>query len=136
MMWDQVMARVMEELTTDPVLVGIFGTAFRQAGPADAQEVPMLEWRLVGDTEGELWAPVLIQFDLWTLAADTNRRAEFRVRSLYHRDMPYFLADLRMMSSFEDGAVLATPERSGFYGRAIRFRFYPLRRKFALRESA
>lgn len=135
MMWDHVMERVVAEILMDDVLATIYGDAVRAAGTGE-QIVPSLEWTLVGDTENELWAPMIVQFDQWTKTGEQNRRSEFRLRQLYHRDVPRTIAgDTMMWTMYSDGAVLAMPDRSNFIGRTIRFTFTPLRAKYAGRLS-
>ncbi len=131
MMWDAVMERVRDEILANATLVGIFSSAFRMAGTG-VQTVPSLEWTLISDLENELWAPMIIQFDLWTKDARSNREAELALRGLYHRDIPRVLADLRVWMEYNDGSQLATPDRSNIIGRAIRFKFTPLRRQYAV----
>lgn len=131
-MWDEVVSRIKDLVLADGVLSGIYGERFRKAGTGE-QQVPGLEWTLVGDTEGELWAPCIIQFSQWTANAAEVRQSEFRLRSLFHRDLPFLLGgDVLVFSAYLDGADLATPDRSNILGRAIRFRITPLRRQYAL----
>lgn len=134
MMWDEVLERAFELIQNDSVLTEIFGPAMRMAG-SGAQQVPGLEYHLIGDTEGELWAPMIVQFDVWSEDMTVVTRAERRLRVMFHKDLPSTLGGLTMWMQFTDGQVLASPERSGFNGRAIRFTLTPLRRQYALRES-
>lgn len=132
MMWNEVMARVSAEIMLDPVLLAIYGDTLIMSGTQPFQ-VPSLEWTLISDIEEELWAPVMIQFDLWHNDAAKNRQGEFRFRSLYHKDLPIVLnSDLMMWAQWSDGGMLSTPARSGIFGRALRFKFTPLRRQYAL----
>lgn len=136
MMWDQVMKRVIAELEHDPVIAEIFQGHIRMAGTGD-QQIPVLEWTLIGDIETELWAPMIVQFDLWTASAASTRSGEFHLRALYSEDLPIVLnGDLQMWAQYTDGSMLATPDRANFVGRAIRFRFTPLRWKYASRVLA
>lgn len=133
MMWDLVMERIRTEILADPILIGIYGSAYRAAGTGE-QIVPSLEWTLIGDTETELWAPMIVQFDQWTKTANQNRQSELRLRGLYHCNIPRRINnDLTMWSEYTDGSILPIPDRSGIYGRAIRFRFAPLRAQYARR---
>ena len=134
MMWDQIIARVIEQIENDPTMAQLFGDRIRAAQGSSELEVPLLEWMLIGDTEDELWAPTVIQFDLWNATAEDNRLAEARLRAMYHQDLPIVVGGLMMWAQYNDGSVLAEPDRSGFIGRALRFRFTPLRRGFALRS--
>lgn len=131
MMWDTVMGWVIGIIRSDLVFQEIYSGAIRMAGTGK-QQVPGLEWHLIGDTEGELWAPVIVQFDQWATDMAVIRRSEARLRSFFHRDLPMDIGGTRMWTQYEDGAMLATPDRSGFMGRALRFRFTPLRQQYAL----
>lgn len=131
MMWDQVIQRVKVEVLADATLSGIFATAFRAAGTGE-QEIPLIEWTLISDVENELWAPMIFQFDLWTKTAAQCRIAERAMRGLYHQDMPRMLGDLMVWMQYNDGSILAIPDRSNFVGRAVRFIFTPLRSKYVL----
>lgn len=132
MIWDQVMARVAGEVTTDAVLLALYGDTLIMAGTQQFQ-VPSIEWSLISDTEQELWAPMIIQFDIWAKEAEVNRRGEFRLRALYHKDLPVVLSgDLMMWTQFADATTLPVPDRAGIFGRSLRFRMTPLRRQYAL----
>lgn len=131
MIWDDVMERVKTVILADLVLSGIFGENYRKAGVGDLK-VPVIEWNLLGNTENELWEPMLVQFDIWTNAAQENRNAERRLRTMFHRPTQFQLEDITMFTEFNDASDLATPNRAGFTGRGIRFRFTPLRQQYAL----
>lgn len=134
MMWDEVMVRVIAMLMEDPIIVTLYGESIRRGGSSDIA-VPLLEWHLIGDTENELWAPCIIQFDQWTKNQDDARRSEFRLRAILHSDLQLLLGgDFRVWSQYLDGSVLASPDRHGFVGRALRFQLTPMRRQYALRE--
>lgn len=131
MMWDHVMEHMRLVLLADPVLDEIFHGNYRKAGPSDLLN-PVLEWTLLGDTETEVWAPMLVQFDMWTAKASDTRRAERRMRGMLHQGTSVLFDSYTMLSEYADGLDLATPNRSNFTGRGIRFRFSPLRQQFAL----
>lgn len=131
MMWDEVMSRINTEILADSTLSTIFGTEFKAAGTG-VLSVPSLEWMLVGDREDELWAPMIVQFDIWVKTASSARVAERRLRELYHRDLPRYLGDIQMWTVYSDGSWLASPDRAQHTGRAVRFTFTPLREKYAL----
>lgn len=131
MMWDEVMARVKTIILEDPTLLSLFGDAYRKAGVSDLR-IPVLEWNLLGDTETELWAPMLVQFDIWTDVAGNARHAERRLRSLFHSALMISIGNISMFTEYVDGTDLATPNRANYTGRGIRFRFTPLRRQYAL----
>lgn len=130
MMWDHVMERAIAVIKADGIMDQVVGNSIRMAGTGDLNN-PVLEYFLITDLENELWAPFVVQLDLWTKSGQVNRDGERRLKQLFHRDVPYMLADIRMMSRYEDGSVLATPNRSGLHGRGLRFRFTPLREQYA-----
>jgi hypothetical protein len=132
MMWDQVMKRVMAQLENNATIVAINGTTIRRAG-ADDQAVPCLEWHLIADTEDELWTPMVVQFDQWVRFPADLITIERELRGLYHQELPViFNGEFPMFMSWQDGTTLQTPDRSNFYGRAMRFKFTPLRQRLAL----
>lgn len=130
MMWDHVIKRLRAVIVADDLLRDIYGDDIRMAGTGD-HLVPALEYNLIGDTENELWAPCLIQFDQWHTDPLTVARSERRLRALFHQEVPALYGDVMMWAQYEDGSVLATQDRNGFTGRAVRFRFTPLRERYA-----
>lgn len=131
MMWDQVILRIAALLRSDDTLVGIFGSSMQMAGTSPLR-VPMLEWTLIADGESELWAPCVIQFDQWHTEAAMIVQSERRLRSLLHVPRAIVLDGLYLSGQYQDGSVLASPDRNGFDGRAARFLFLPLRARYAL----
>lgn len=130
MMWDHAMERILDLIRNDPAMTAIIGDQIRMAGPND-QAIPGLEYTLLTDTEGELWAPMKVQFDLWTANAAIARQGERRLRQLLHHNLPQTLGDMRLWMQYRDAASLATPSRSNFVGRGLRFEFTPLREQYA-----
>ena len=130
MMWDHVMVRVLAVIKGDTELASIFGDHIRMTGTG-AQQTPGLEYMLIADSENELWAPAIFQFDLWTTSAVTARDAERRLRHLFHKDIPQEIGGLMLWTVYTDGSMLATPDRSNYTGRALRFTFTPLREQYA-----
>lgn len=130
MMWAEVLKRILSVCSADPVLASIYGTKMRLTGTGD-HEVPLLEWMLIGDTEEELWAPCIVQFDQWTKTMGDLALSEGQLRRLFHLDLPAEIGGVLMFSQYQDGDSLAVPDRNGYYGRAIRFRISPLRRRYA-----
>lgn len=130
MMWDHVLRRVKTLLEEDTVLAGLYGDAMRMTGTG-AHAVPMLEWMLIGDSEGELWAPMVIQFDQWMTSMEKVTQSERRLRGLFHQDLPTVIGEIQMWVQYVDGENLASPNRDGYSGRAVRFRLTPLRERFA-----
>lgn len=131
MMWDRIMELVVAEIAADTVLSAIFGDHIRQAPSSGDMVIPGIEWTLIGDTENELWAPMIIQFDLWLSSAESMRQAERRLRQLYHRDVPRAIGDFQMWTTYSDGTILAVPDRANYSGRALRFQMTPLREQYA-----
>lgn len=131
MMWDQVIIRVAALVQADSVLLGIYGSAdhMRMAGTGDLLR-PSLEWTFIGDTESELWSPCTFQFDQWCESMSALIASERRLRALFHTSLPIELDGLRMWAEYLDGQVLATPDRNDVDGRAVRFRFTPIRSKY------
>lgn len=134
MMWDHVIEAIRETILNDGILAGIYGDRVRMATPSGTPfdpKVPILEYLLVGDTENELWAPMIVQFDQWALKIDDVVASERRLRRLFHVTLPRQFGQVYMWGEYAGGEVLATPDRNGFDGRAIRFRFTPLREQYA-----
>lgn len=131
MMWDAVLERAIARIKGNATLAEIFGDNVRMAGTGDLK-VPSVEFTLLSDTNNELWAPILVQFDLWTDRAADNRQAERIVLSLFDLRVPGVWDDVMVMSDYVDGSTLASPARSGFSGRGLRFRISPLRQQHAI----
>src|SRR5690349_3733284 len=127
MMWDQILQRVAATCEANPTLAGLYGMHMRHATEGGQVHVPSLDWMVVADSETELWAPCLVQFDQWTRSMSDLAASERVLRHLFHRDVPGDFAGIQCFFQYEDGSLLASPERNGFCGRAIRFRLTPLR---------
>jgi hypothetical protein len=135
MKWDVVLERIRGAIAGSPILFGLYGNRVRMAGPWSLErlpEMPLLEYSLVTDSESELWAPCVFQFDLFAREIDDNLTGERMLRRLFHQDLPIDLGGLVMWAQYNpnDGAILSTPDRDGFFGRALRFTFTPLRDKY------
>lgn len=134
MMWDHVIEALRATILADPILSAIYADRVRMATPSGTPfvpKVPILEYLLVGDVENELWAPTIIQFDQWAMKVDDIVASERRLRRLFHVTLPRKFGPVFMWGEYNGGEVLATPDRNGFDGRAIRFRFTPLREGYA-----
>lgn len=132
MMWVEIMTRVVNEIEAHPVLGPTYSGRVRKASPGGEQQVPGIEWSLIGDTEGELWEPIIVQIDVWYTESDTMIESERIIRSMLPRDLPFKLGgDLTVIASFEGGVDLAVPDRANFYGRGLRFRIAALRNQYA-----
>lgn len=130
MKWYAVVEAIAADCLADAALVAIYGASMRKAGAGDLA-APLLEWQVIGDTEGELWAPVTIQFDQWVTNQTDLARSEIRLRQKYHRDLPDAdLGGMMMWRQYVDGAELASPNRDGYFARAVRFRLSPLRDQY------
>lgn len=129
MKWHQVVDEVLAVILADAKLTAIYGTSVRRAG-ASPFAVPVLEWDLIGDSETELWAPCIVQLDQWCTSQADLLRSEQRLRRLLHRELPVTFGSITMWSEYEDGSSLASPDRDGYFARAIRFRFTALRDRY------
>lgn len=126
MKWDWVVERLCDVTAADAGLVAIFGSNMRYAG-SKKYSTPILEHQFIGDSESELWNPILMQWDIWTLNASDMTAAERRLRILFHQELPIPIGGMMMWCQFEDGEMLSSPDRDNVFGRAVRFRFTPLR---------
>jgi hypothetical protein len=123
--WYQVQKAVIAAVAADGVLSALYPT-IRLMGSGDLKP-KVLEYFLVGETETELWAPVTLQFDQWCGSAADLARSEQRLRRMFHLDLPATFDGVAMWCQYVDGEALAAPNRDGYFARAIRFRFTPLR---------
>jgi hypothetical protein len=126
MRWHDVIWAISRAAAEDPILQGLYGEAIRMSGTQE-HEVPSLEYQVISDTASELWEPVTVQWDQWTDSLNDLVISEAALRSLFDHAVPVTLEDVVMWAEFTDGAQLSVPDRAGFYGRAARFRFTPLR---------
>lgn len=129
MQWDAIVERVRNACVGDPALVAIFGSAMRYTGSGD-HAVPLLEWMLIADGQQEQWAPCTVQLDVWHRDLDAVVTAERRLRRLFHQELPFDFEGLTTWGEYLDGEVLASPDRDGYFGRALRFRLTPLRDRY------
>jgi hypothetical protein len=148
MRWDALLKAAGDVAATHPDLAAIFGDNIRlhgtwkldtpgqPDGSPPLPNVPLLELRLVSDLENELWAPTIIQWDIWVKTLPEAVRAERALRRLFHADSYVTIGGIEMWSEYLDGdSSTATPDRDGFFGRAIRFRHTPLRERYAAAPS-
>lgn len=132
MMWDRVIEACRAVILADAALVAIYADRVRMATPSGTPfvpEVPILEYSVIGDVERDQWAPTIIQFDQWAPDIDQAVASERRLRRIFNPELPQEFAGLFMWAQYVDGTILATPDRNGFSGRAVRFRFTPLRER-------
>lgn len=127
MRWHDVLWAIGRVTTADPILAGIYGEAIRLSGTQE-HTVPSLEYFIVSSTGSELWEPCTIQFDQWcdSLLPDLAV-SEAALTSLFDHATPITLEGVVMWAQLEEATELTVPDRAGFYGRAVRFRFTPLR---------
>lgn len=134
MMWDTVMERVIAEISANTTIASLYTVdgklQFRMASPSGKQQVPGIEWTLIGDTEAEVWEPLVVQFDMWYTDEAHMRQTERIIRNILRQERME-LGGLRLLMSYVDGVALAVPDRANFYGRGIRFRIAALRERYA-----
>ena len=126
MKWRDVMAAVITTTANDAGIAAIYGSEIRLGGSPDFT-APALRYHLIADAETELFSVVVLQFDQWCRTAAELAASELRLRRLFHRDLPEEFSGLGMWAQYVDGEPLAVPDRDGYFARAIRFRFTPLR---------
>jgi len=133
MMWDRVIARLLEVLLADAKIDELFGDRIRMTGSGESPTPrdSLLEFMLIADTEREIDAPCVIQFDVWAPTMDATAAGERRLRQLFNRELPVDYGEGPMWAQYVDGSTLASPNRDGFSGRGVRFRFTPLRERYA-----
>lgn len=130
MRWDDVIRVTSAAAAANPILSGIFGEAIRAAGSAEFEH-PALEYTLISDTEEfEIWAPCVIQWDAFTPSMDSLIAAARALNGLFNHDIPVAILGTYMFAEYIDGAVLASPDVHGFYGRGFRYRFTPIREQY------
>lgn len=126
MRWHDVIWAISQAAAADSILRGIYADAIYANG-ARNWEIPSLEYDLITDSASELWEPCTVQWDQWCLSMEDLVVSEARLREMFDHAVPTTIQGVVMWAEFTDGASLTAPERSGFYGRAARFRFTPLR---------
>jgi hypothetical protein len=126
MKWRDVMGAVISTVEDDEGIDAIYGDEIRLGGSPDFA-VPSLQYHLVADGETELFSTVVLQFDQWCATLADLTASELRLTRLFHRDLPENFAGLVMWAQYVDGESLAVPDRDGYFARAVRFRFTPLR---------
>lgn len=124
--WADVLEEVGAVLVADLVLFGIYGEDIRHEG-SGVGTIPLLTYGFLGDVENELWNPCLVQFDQWTQGVEDLATSELRLRRLFHQPVPMPLGTMSVWAEYLDGGALSIPDRDGYFGRAARFRFTPLR---------
>jgi len=129
--WHQVLQAASDLAAATPALANIYGAdGFRYAGTSP-YVTPALEHQLVADGEDELWAVCTIQFDQWCRTMEDLLASEHQLRLLFHVETQRDYAGMPCWSQYNDGETLASPDRDGAFGRAIRFRMSTLRERYA-----
>jgi len=133
-MWDNVMEAVIAELSNNTNIASLYTVdgklQIRMSSPSGKQQVPGIEWTLIGDTEAEVWEPMVVQFDMWYTDEATMRQTERIIRGMLRQER-MLIGGLRILANYVDGVALAVPDRANFYGRGIRFRIAALRERYA-----
>lgn len=131
MRWDAVLKAVGDEAVASPTLARIFTAANIRLHGSQEFAVPSLQFRVIADTEGEEDAPCTVQWDIWTDDEASLTLAERILRRLFHHDLPVNIGGVEMITSvYVDGSTLASPDRDGLFGRAVRFSHVPLREQY------
>lgn len=139
MRWDEVLTAVMTAAETDATLLSVakLEANIRLSGPK-VYRIPLVEATVLSDDEGELWAPVDIQWDLFFGSMDDLVSAERALRDLFDREGVVEIEGLRMWAFFLEGAALEGPtldDTNDVFSRALRFRFAPVRERLTKGRS-
>jgi hypothetical protein len=127
MRWDNVAKATAAAAAADPTLAGIFGPTIRMSASAQTHVVPSLEYHLIADSASELWEPAVFQWDIWTDTMVELVTAERALRKLFDLRLPDLIEGVYMFAEFTEGFELVSPDLAGYFGRAVRFRFSPIR---------
>jgi len=131
--WPDVTEVVAQAAAVDAVLEGIYGEAIRHMGAAKFR-VPSLEYMLVSEVyTGDIWSPSVIQWDQRVLTMEAliaSERALMRLFDLGDQDVT-LIGGLPMWAQYAEGEGLLGPDRPGYFARAVRFRFTPVRQRYA-----
>lgn len=133
MMWDRVIEALRDILVADAPIVDLFEDRIRMTGSGEAPNprASLLEYMLIADSERETDAPCVIQFDVWAPKMADVVAGERRLRQLFNQPLPMQLEGIgTCWGQYLDGSMLASPNRDGFSGRGLRFRFTPLQEKY------
>ena len=129
MRWPELLEAIANEAAADTVLDSIYGDAIRQAG-SGKRIVPSLEHMLIADAEAEQWAPHTVQWDQWCDTQEKLVLSEEALMRLFNHDVPVVIGGIGLWSLFLEGDQLSAPDRDGVHGRAVRFRFTPIRERY------
>ena len=136
MRWDDVVKSTVSVAAATSELQDIFRSPetgvveIRLAGSKE-HTVPCLDYTVVSDNiEDEIWAPCVVQWDMFCLRMEDLARAARVLDTLFNHDVPVTVAGVYMWSEFVDGQQLVAPDLHGYYGRGVRYRFTPIRREY------
>jgi hypothetical protein len=132
MRWDPVARSMASVIAARPVINGIYGEFVRMASGSANHRVPLLEYRIITNTEMEQWEPIVIQWDQWTDTYEELVASERELMDVLHREEEVWLGDVMVLTKFLDGAELADPDRQGYFGRAIRFRLVAIADRYVV----
>jgi len=127
MRWAAVIEAISKVAAADPALVAIYGTAIRMNAGAQDYQMPGLEYQIIADTANELWEPMIVQWDQFTESLADLVDSERALRELFDHAFPVTIEGVFMFSEFSEGAELQSPSRENVFGRAVRFRYTPIR---------
>jgi len=136
MRWADVIPAACTALEADTALMAALGAgALIEATTARRLvRAPSVSWFLVADPEGELWEPVLVQWDLVTASWAAMATIEARVRAVLHHDTPTVLGGVTMWSQVVDARTvpIETEKDPNLVHRQLDVRFTALRSKYVV----
>lgn len=127
MNWPDVMREIVALLEGDAELMTALGGAYIVSAPSTRPaKIPSIEWRIISDYEEEVFNPITVQFDYWSVATDSTIEARLRAR-LNRPGRFRYVGSIYMATLFEDS--FDVEYKPGFRHKIMRFRFIPLRRR-------
>lgn len=126
MRWPDVILAITTAAAADETLAGIYGEAIRQKGNHKLK-IPSLEYMLISDTESEVFEPIVVQWDQFSLNTEDLIAGEGALRALFDHELGVVIGGITLLCQFTDGAILETPSGDNYYARAVRFEFEPVR---------
>lgn len=116
-------------LEADDVISAIVGDAIYLAGDR-AFEFPSIEGLIVVEDENERFAPVDIQFDIYTEGMVELEAVANRMHGLFHKDTRVEIGGLNMWAEFVPSGGPFGPTTQGYCRKSMDFRFTPIRRRY------
>jgi hypothetical protein len=137
MIWDEVMSEaILPMLEADAALIAALGGAHIYAAQSSRPvRIPSVEWVLTDDRYTEVFNPLEVQFDFWAASAASAVEIERRLRTLLHRETRRRIAGIDMATLFTD-AFSPTYPKPGVIHKSLRFRFEPVRHRYAHRVAS